>query len=154
MRYIPFKDRSKAYRSSEVARTSIDRPADQTSIAKPPLILGMFATTALAGAIALLGYGLHRIGSVQRDVAQIVGSTTPQPGMMVLAAEGETIGTVESIDAEQDGRVTVVNVTSGNFLGLGTWLVAIPEGKFSVVSDTVRVELTLAEVQRMPHQGP
>ena len=114
----------------------------------------MFATAALAGAIALLGYGLHRVGSVQRDVAQIVGSATPQPGMLVLTADGETIGTVESIDAEQDGRVTAVNVTSGNFLGLGTRLVAIPEGKFSVVSDTVRVESTLAEVERMPHQGP
>ena len=74
--------------------------------------------------------------------------------MMVLTAEGETIGTVESIDAEQDGRVTAVHVTSGSFLGLGTRLVAIPEGKFSVVSDTLRVELTLAEVERMPHQGP
>ena len=82
MRYIPYEDCSKAYRSSEVASASIDRPADQANIAKPPLILGMFATAALAGAIALLGYGLHGVGSVQKDVAQIVGSATPQPGML------------------------------------------------------------------------
>jgi sporulation protein YlmC with PRC-barrel domain len=154
MRYIPYEDRHKAYRSPETGGASIDRAASQAKSVKPPLILGMFATAALAGAIALLGYGLHGLGPVQRDVAQIVAATTPQAGMTVLSADGETIGTVESIDAEQDGRVTALNVTSSGFLGFGIRLVAIPEGKFSAVGDKVRVELTLDDIQRLPHQGP
>ena len=94
-------------------------------------------------------------GDLRRAVPALAPapSATPRPGMLVLSTDGEKIGKVDSIDATQDGRVTAVNVATGGFLGIGARLVAIPEGKFTVVSDNVRVEMTLDQVRRMPSQA-
>jgi hypothetical protein len=159
MRYVPFEDhehRPKAYRPPEMAGAPIVRPAGEDKVGKTPLILGGLSAALFAGAITLLAFELNGLRSTEKDPVQIVGTspTTPQPGMMVLSADGEPVGTVESVDAIQDGRVTAVNVISDRFLGFGARLVAIPEGKFSVVNGIVRVEMTLAEIQRMPNQGP
>jgi hypothetical protein len=78
----------------------------------------------------------------------------PQPGMVVLSSDGKRVGTVESFDGTQDGRIAVVNVATSGFLGFGTRLVAIPEGKFRMVGTVVRVTFTADEVSKLPHQGP
>ena len=77
----------------------------------------------------------------------------PQPGMVVLSSDGKRVGTVESFDGTQDGR-KVVNVATSGFLGFGTRLVAIPEGKFRMAGTVVRVTFTADEVSKLPHQGP
>jgi hypothetical protein len=65
----------------------------------------------VAAAIALAS------GSLQsRSEPSLASAATPQPGMVVLSANGEKVGTVESIDAVQDGRVTAVDVISPGFL--------------------------------------
>ena len=81
-------------------------------------------------------------------------ATAPQPGMVVVSSDGQKIGTVESIDGTQDGKLTALHVASGGFLGFGARLVTIPEGRFAVVGDMVRVEMTADEVSKLPHQGP
>jgi PRC-barrel domain protein len=78
----------------------------------------------------------------------------PQPGMAVFSSDGQNVGTVESIDATQDGRITAVNIAAGGFLGLGRKLVAIPEGRFGLVGTVVRASLTADEIGKLPHQGP
>jgi hypothetical protein len=80
--------------------------------------------------------------------------SAPQPGMAVFSSDGQIVGTVESIDATQDGRVTAVNIAAGGFLGFGRKLVAIPEGRFGLVGTVVRASLTAEEIGRLPHQGP
>jgi hypothetical protein len=74
--------------------------------------------------------------------------------MAVFSSDGQNVGTVESIDATQDGRITAVNIAAGGFLGLGRKLVAIPEGRFGLVGTVVRASLTADEIGKLPHQGP
>ena len=45
-----------------------------------------------------------------------------------------------------------MNVTTGGFLGLGAKVVPIPEGKFALVGQIVRVEMTEDEIRRLPHE--
>lgn len=77
----------------------------------------------------------------------------PQPGMAVFSSDGQNVGTVESIDATQDGRITGVNVTAGGFLGFGAKLYRIPEGGFGLVGTVVRTRLTAEEVRKLPRSG-
>ena len=101
-------------------------------------------------------------GELRRSIAAQSPSTTepvptavaPQPGMVVVSSDGHRIGTVESINGTQDGRVTALHIASGGFLGFGARLVTIPEGRFTVVGNIVRVEMTADEVSKLPHQGP
>jgi hypothetical protein len=78
----------------------------------------------------------------------------PRAGMSVILRDGSKIGVVESIDGTPDGRVTAVNVTSGGILGFGAKLLAIPEGKFSVVGESVVVDMTARELSGLPRRGP
>jgi hypothetical protein len=48
----------------------------------------------------------------------------------------------------------ISNVATSGFLGFGTRLVAVPEGKFRMAGTVVRVTFTADEVSKLPHQGP
>jgi hypothetical protein len=78
----------------------------------------------------------------------------PQPGMAVLSSDDRSVGTVETVDGTQDGKITAINVIASRFLGFGTRLISIPEGKFSMAGTVVRVAFTADEVSQLPHQGP
>jgi hypothetical protein len=47
-----------------------------------------------------------------------------------------------------------ITIATGSLLGFGVKLVRIPEGKFSVIDQHVRVELTVDDIAALPHQGP
>jgi hypothetical protein len=74
--------------------------------------------------------------------------------MAVFSSDGSKVGTVHSIDAVPDGRITAVNVSTGGFLGFGARLVAIPEGRFTLAGGIVRLAMTADEVSELPHQRP
>ncbi len=78
----------------------------------------------------------------------------PQPGMSVFSSDGHNVGSVKSIDATQDGRVTALNGAAGGFLGFGARLFTVPEGRFGLIGTVVRVNLTAEEVRRLPSPGP
>src|ERR1700680_3585950 len=61
----------------------------------------------------------------------------PLIGFAVFASDGTKFGTVDSVDGEPDGRITAINVRTGGFLGFGTKVVAIPEGKFQRTGSSV-----------------
>ena len=57
---------------------------------------------------------------------------------------------VDSVDGEPDGRITAINITTGGFLGFGTWVVAIPGDKFQRKGAIVHVDFTADEVAKLP----
>ena len=74
----------------------------------------------------------------------------PLVGLAVFASDGTKVGTVDSVDGEPDGRLTAINVRTGGFLGFGTKVVAVPEGKFQRTRSSVHVALTAEELSKLP----
>jgi sporulation protein YlmC with PRC-barrel domain len=74
----------------------------------------------------------------------------PLIGLAVFASDGTNVGTVDSVAGEPDGRITAINVRTGGFLGFGTKVVAIPEGKFQRTGSNVHVALTAEELSKLP----
>jgi hypothetical protein len=70
--------------------------------------------------------------------------------LAVFASDGTKVGTIDSVDGEPDGRITAINVRTGGFLGFGTKVVAVPEGKFERTGSSVRVALTAEELSKLP----
>ena len=78
----------------------------------------------------------------------------PQQGMAVFSSDGHNVGTVKSVDATPDGRISAINVLSGGFMGFGGRVFTVPEERFGLVGTVVRIRLTAEEVQKLPHQRP
>jgi hypothetical protein len=74
----------------------------------------------------------------------------PLIGLAVFASDGTKVVTIDSVDGEPDGRITAINVRTGGFLGFGTKVVAVPEGKFERTGSSVRVALTAEELSKLP----
>jgi sporulation protein YlmC with PRC-barrel domain len=74
----------------------------------------------------------------------------PSIGSAVFSSDGSKVGTVDSIDGQPDGKVTAINIRTGGFLGFGTRVVAIPQGKFQRAGDFVQIGMTAEEVSELP----
>jgi sporulation protein YlmC with PRC-barrel domain len=74
----------------------------------------------------------------------------PLIGLVVFSSDGRELGTVDTIDAEPGGKITAINIKTGGFLGFGTKVVAIPEGKFQRAGDIVQLGMTAEEVSKLP----
>src|SRR5262245_58450004 len=77
-------------------------------------------------------------------------STHPLIGLTAISSDGSKIGEVRAVRATPDGKVTALRVRSGGFLGIGSRIVEIPEGKFTQAGDAVRLSLTAEEVSKLP----
>jgi hypothetical protein len=77
-------------------------------------------------------------------------STHPLISLTVISSDSTKIGDVRAVRATPDGKVTALRVNSGGFLGIGSRIVEIPEGKFTQSGDTVRLGLTAEEVNKLP----
>ena len=86
--------------------------------------------------------------SSERNVVAPIAN--PLIGLPVFSSDGNKLGIVDSIDGQPDGKVTAINVRTGGFLGFGTKLVAIPEGKFTRKGDTIQLSLSADEVGKLP----
>jgi PRC-barrel domain protein len=82
--------------------------------------------------------------------APIEPQQNPLIGLAVFSSDGSKLGIVESVDGEPDGRITAINIKIGAFLGFGTKVVAIPEGKFQRADAVVQVGMTAEEVAKLP----
>jgi hypothetical protein len=87
-------------------------------------------------------------GSGERNVVAPIKN--PLIGLPVFSSDGSKLGIVDSIDAQPDGKVTAINIRTGGFLGFGTKLVAIPEGKFARTGHILRLGMTAEEVSKLP----
>ena len=70
-------------------------------------------------------------------------------GLVVKSSDGTNLGNVQSVTTEPDGK-TAIGIKVGGFLGFGGHIVAIPDGKFNRVGDTVQINLTADEVNKLP----
>lgn len=70
-------------------------------------------------------------------------------GLTAKSSDGTNLGTVHSVITNPGGRTTI-GVKVGGFLGLGGHMVALPDGKFNRVGDTVEVNMTAGEVEKLP----
>jgi hypothetical protein len=70
-------------------------------------------------------------------------------GLAVKSSDGTNLGTVRSVMTEPGGS-TAIGIKVGGFLGFGGHMVAIPDGKFNRVGDTVQVNMTTDEVNKLP----
>ena len=109
--------------------------------------LSIFAITPLSGLVA-------QSASPGAATQGTTRSAAPEIGMPVFSIDGAKIGTVESMHATADGKVSAINITTGSILGFGLKLVAIPVSKLTVKDRYVRIEMTADDVAMLPHQGP
>ena len=70
-------------------------------------------------------------------------------GLAVKSSDGTNLGTVRSVMTEPGGT-TAIEIKVGGFLGFGGHMVAIPDGRFNRVGDTVQVNMTADEVNKLP----
>ena len=93
---------------------------------------------------------------------QAIPSTTPSEkkaavpvptgnlvGLTAKSSDGTNLGTVQSVMMEPGGK-TAIGIKVGGFLGFGGHMVAIPDGKFNLVGDTVQINMTADEVNTLP----
>jgi sporulation protein YlmC with PRC-barrel domain len=76
--------------------------------------------------------------------------TNPLIGLAVFSADGTKLGNVQSVATNPDGKATAIHLKTGGFLGIGTKLVAIPDGKFTKTGDRVQLSMTSDEVGKLP----
>jgi hypothetical protein len=69
-------------------------------------------------------------------------------GLSAKSSDGHNLGTVQSVK-RTDGKPGI-GVKVGGFLGIGSHLVEIPDGKFNRVGDTVQVNMTADEISKLP----
>jgi hypothetical protein len=60
------------------------------------------------------------------------------------------LGTVYRAAVEPDGKVISIGVRVGDFLGFGAHMVVLPEGSFYRVNETLQVNMTADEVNKLP----
>jgi sporulation protein YlmC with PRC-barrel domain len=70
-------------------------------------------------------------------------------GLAAKSSDGTDLGKVQSVIMEPNGK-SAIGLKVGGFLGFGGHMVAIPDGKFNRIGDTVQVNMTTDEVNRLP----
>src|SRR5262245_17507595 len=71
-------------------------------------------------------------------------------GLTAKSSDGTDLGFVYGVMMERGGKTTAIAVKVGGFLGLGGHMVILPDGKFNRVGDTVQINMTANEVNKLP----
>ena len=74
---------------------------------------------------------------------------TDMVGLTAKSSDGTNLGTVHSVATGPGGKVSI-GVKVGGFLGFGGHMVAIPDDKFNRIGDTVQVNMSANEVNKLP----
>jgi hypothetical protein len=90
---------------------------------------------------------MPQTGSSQSKTAATASSLI---GLPALSSDGTKLGNILSVKASADGKVSAIVLRTGGFLGFGGHMVAIPEGKFTRMGDTVQVSMTADDVSKLP----
>ena len=90
-----------------------------------------------------------RPSSPPSDMKAAEPAPTNLVGLTAKSSDGTNLGTVHTVIANPGGKTTI-GVKVGGFLGFGGHMVAIPDGKFNRVGDTVEVNMTADEVHKLP----
>ena len=74
----------------------------------------------------------------------------PTAGLAVQSSDGSSLGSIRSVKAGPDGKVSAIYLKIGGFLGMGGKVVAIPDGKFTRKGDLIQLSMTADEVGKLP----
>jgi hypothetical protein len=84
--------------------------------------------------------------------ASAAGAIDNLLGLTAKSSDGTNLGTVQSVITGPGGKTTI-GLKVGGFLGFGGHTVAIPDDKFNHMGDTVQVNMTADEVNKLPKVG-
>jgi hypothetical protein len=71
-------------------------------------------------------------------------------GLDVFSSDGSRVGEVRSVSTDPSGAVVALHVRTGGFLGFGSRIVAIPEGRFTRSGKSIRLDLDSDQVSNLP----
>jgi hypothetical protein len=77
-------------------------------------------------------------------------ATAELVGLTARSSDGMNLGPVYAAIVTPGRRVTNIGVRVGAFLGFGADMVVLPEGSFYRVNDTLQVNMTADEVNKLP----
>lgn len=80
-----------------------------------------------------------------------VTTATDLVGLSAKSSDGINLGTVHSVLTGPGGKITIA-VKVGGVLGLDGHMVTIPDDKFNHIGDTVQVNMTADELNKLPRQ--
>ena len=120
--------------------------------AHPGIAITLLAVIAFLFIVVVYQFASDRVNDASFSSLhkQAVETRNPLIGLPVLSSDGLKIGMVESVDGEPDGKISAINITMAGILGFGAKLVAIPDGKFRRVGDTVHLGITADEARKLP----
>jgi hypothetical protein len=76
--------------------------------------------------------------------------TADLAGLIAKSSDGMNLGTVYGATMDPGGKVTRIALRVGGFLGFGAHMVILPEGSFRRVNDTLQVNMTRDDVNKLP----
>jgi hypothetical protein len=87
--------------------------------------------------------------SVQNQKKSGVTPATDLVGLAAKSSDGTSLGTVHSVLTGLGGKITIA-VKVGGVLGLDGHMVTIPDDRFNHIGDTVQVNMTADELNKLP----
>ena len=113
-------------------------------------VIGAFVLIAFAYALFADSVGWRTMPSpvMKAEVSQSERSLAV--GASVLAADGSKVGSLSGISRRDDGHIERIRVITASLLGLGERTVSLPHTAFSVEGSTVRLSLSVAQVNSLP----
>ena len=100
-------------------------------------------------------FGFVRNGYDRANVGDL--TTSDVEGASVYGRKDETIGSVQSLRIDTDGKITDAIIDVGGFLGLGAHSVLMPFSELTVLRETngsdlrVNLDTTKEKLKAMPH---
>jgi len=88
---------------------------------------------------------------VPNEKKSAVTTATDLVGLSAKSSDGSNLGTVHSVLTGPGGKITIA-VKVGGVLGLDGHMVTIPDDKFNHIGDTVQVNMTADELNKLPRQ--
>ena len=126
---------------SAIAQTQSPPPSDTSP---PPAVTKPEATTPPAQREAMPPT------SPNQKTTAAPAMVAPSAGLAVQSSDGSSLGSIRSVKAGPDGKVSAIYLKTGGFLGMGGKIVAIPEGKFTRKGDVIQLSMTADEVSKLP----
>ena len=113
-------------------------------------VIGAFVLIALAFALFSDSHGWRTMPSPAMRAELSQSKRSLVVGASVLAADGSKVGSVSGVSRRRDGHIERIRVVTASHLGLGERHISIPDTAFFLEGSTVRLTLSVAQVNSWP----
>jgi sporulation protein YlmC with PRC-barrel domain len=86
-------------------------------------------------------------GKIDLEAAEVASKLI---GASVFASDGTEVGHVADVAFDEEGQIRRLRMTTGAFLGIGTRIVEIPAGAFTMVRGAVMLDMPVEAVTALP----